>query len=118
VRSDAGTPLQVTIPELGKPAVAHIWRAQVGRVPLFLLDTNVAENEPAERDITDQLYGGDAEMRIRQEIVPRHRRRPCPRGHGDRPRRLPHERGTFCVPGARTHAPVDAETPADVRGGA
>jgi starch phosphorylase len=69
VRSDAGTPLQVTIPELGKPAVAHIWRAQVGRVPLFLLDTNVAENEPAERDITDQLYGGDAEMRIRQEIV-------------------------------------------------
>ena len=49
---------------------AQVWRAQVGRVPLYLLDTNMHANTRAEdRDITDQLYGGDKEMRIRQEIL-------------------------------------------------
>ena len=49
---------------------AQVWRAQVGRVPLYLLDTNIAaEPRPEDRDITDQLYGGDREMRIRQEIL-------------------------------------------------
>ena len=47
-----------------------IWRVQVGRVPLYLLDTNVAENaRPEDRDLTDRLYGGDQEYRIRQEIL-------------------------------------------------
>ena len=48
---------------------AQVWRAQVGRVPLYLLDTNIRQNQPEDRDITDQLYGGDREMRIKQEIV-------------------------------------------------
>jgi glycogen phosphorylase len=56
--------------ELGGHMVSvRIWRVQVGRVPLFLLDTNLEENSWEVRKITAQLYGGDQEMRIRQEMV-------------------------------------------------
>ena len=48
---------------------AQVWRADVGRIALYLLDTNIEGNSPASRDITDQLYGGDNEMRLRQEIL-------------------------------------------------
>jgi len=55
---------------VGRRAVrAKVWRAQVGRVPLYLLDTDVAGNAPVDRAITQRLYGGDSETRIRQEIV-------------------------------------------------
>jgi glycogen phosphorylase len=64
-----GSPLQIEVPHPGRSVHARIWRAQVGRVPLYLLDTNIPDNTPDDRDITDQLYGGDLEMRIRQEIV-------------------------------------------------
>ncbi|MCS6953930.1 MAG: alpha-glucan family phosphorylase, partial [Bryobacteraceae bacterium] len=54
----------------GRVVTAQVWRAQVGRVPLYLLDTNIAANShPEDRDITDQLYGGDLEMRLKQEIL-------------------------------------------------
>lgn len=54
----------------GRTVYAQVWRVQVGRVSLYLLDTNTPRNTRSEdRDITDQLYGGDREMRIRQEIV-------------------------------------------------
>ncbi|MDD3124456.1 MAG: alpha-glucan family phosphorylase [Candidatus Kapabacteria bacterium] len=46
-----------------------VWKLAVGRVTLFLLDTNISENLEEYRDITDQLYGGDRETRIQQEIV-------------------------------------------------
>jgi starch phosphorylase len=56
--------------ELGADvAVAQAWRAEVGRTPLFLLDTDVPENPDHLRVITDRLYGGDTEHRLRQEIV-------------------------------------------------
>lgn len=58
--------------ELGFPEgvlVAQIWRAQVGRVPLYLLDANVPANNPEQRRVTAQLYGGGSEMRVRQEIL-------------------------------------------------
>jgi starch phosphorylase len=48
---------------------AQVWRVQVGRVPLFLLDANLEENAPADRAITGPLYGGDQEFRVRQEIM-------------------------------------------------
>jgi glycogen phosphorylase len=65
-----GAPLTVSIGFPGHDVHAQVWRAQVGRVPLYLLDTNIdANSRPEDRDITDQLYGGDREMRIRQEIV-------------------------------------------------
>ena len=68
-RRPDGSPLTVSVPYPGRQVVAQVWRAQVGRVPLYLLDTNVPANAPGDRDITDQLYGGDVEMRIRQEIL-------------------------------------------------
>ena len=49
--------------------LCRIWRAQVGRVPLYLLDTNVSQNTPQDRHITDSLYGGDNEMRLQQEMI-------------------------------------------------
>jgi len=48
---------------------AQVWRADVGRLKLYLLDTNFAANKPQHRQITSQLYGGDLDMRIRQEIL-------------------------------------------------
>ena len=48
---------------------AQLWRVQVGRVPLFLLDANLEVNTPADRSITGPLYGGDQEFRVRQEIM-------------------------------------------------
>jgi len=65
-----GSPVIVEVNLAGQPVKAQVWRVQVGRVSLYLLDTNVASNvRPEDRDITDQLYGGDREMRIRQEIL-------------------------------------------------
>jgi starch phosphorylase len=49
--------------------VAQVWKAQVGRVPLLLLDSDVEDNEPAERDVTDRLYGGGSEHRLLQEML-------------------------------------------------
>src|SRR6266511_2303621 len=53
----------------GEWTVVQVWRARVGRVDLYLLDTDVPENPPHLRGITDRLYGEDAEHRLRQEIV-------------------------------------------------
>jgi len=64
-----GTPVLVSIQFPGRLVHARIWKTQVGRVPLYLLDTNIPENQPRDRKITDQLYGGDQENRIQQEIV-------------------------------------------------
>jgi starch phosphorylase len=59
--------IDVTYPE--RVVRAQLWKAQVGRVPLFLLDTNVVENRTEDRAITGPLYGGDSEFRVRQEIM-------------------------------------------------
>ena len=64
-----GMPVTVEVDYPGRRVVAQIWRVQVGRVPLFLLDTNLPQNQDHDRHITQQLYGGDGEMRIRQEIL-------------------------------------------------
>lgn len=65
-----GTPILIDIDlPLGK-CYARIWKANIGRVPLYLLDTNVPENEnPVLRDVTDRLYGGTIDTRIMQEMV-------------------------------------------------
>ncbi|MDR2161886.1 MAG: alpha-glucan family phosphorylase [Desulfovibrio sp.] len=52
-----------------RPLVAQIWLAKVGRINLYLLDTNIAENPPEFRQITSRLYGGNLEMRVWQEIL-------------------------------------------------
>ncbi|MCX6149811.1 MAG: alpha-glucan family phosphorylase [Ignavibacteriales bacterium] len=53
----------------GRPVYFQIWRIDVGRVPLFLLDTNIPENGEEDRKITRTLYGGNNETRIQQEII-------------------------------------------------
>ena len=68
-RQLSGEPLIVEVEYPGRLVKAQVWRAQVGRVPLYLLDTNIEVNRPDDRDITDQLYGGDDDMRIRQEVL-------------------------------------------------
>jgi starch phosphorylase len=68
-RDQLGRPLEVELDFGGHHFRAHIWRVQVGRVPLYLLDTNLEENSPEDRLITSQLYGGNQEMRIQQELL-------------------------------------------------
>lgn len=62
-------PLRVTVRLAGEQTFIQVWKAIVGRLPLYLLDTNLPENPKHLQDVTDQLYGGDEETRIRQEIV-------------------------------------------------
>ncbi|OYP15310.1 glycogen phosphorylase [Streptomyces sp. FBKL.4005] len=65
-----GTPAQVTLAlPGGKELRARIWLAQVGRVPLLLLDSDVEENDLGERGVTDRLYGGGSEHRLLQEML-------------------------------------------------
>jgi len=66
----AGAPalVELALPDAGRLR-ARIWVAQVGRVPLLLLDSDIPENEHDVRGVTDRLYGGDQEHRIRQEIL-------------------------------------------------
>ncbi len=63
------TPLKIEMNFPGRQVILQIWKIQVGRVPLFLLDTNVPENSEEDRKITRSLYGGNVETRIQQEIV-------------------------------------------------
>ncbi|HEY8476701.1 MAG TPA: alpha-glucan family phosphorylase [Chloroflexota bacterium] len=68
-RRPDGSPVTVQVEYPGRVVTAQVWRVQVGRVPLYLLDTNLPSNQPADRDITDRLYAGDSDLRIRQEIL-------------------------------------------------
>src|SRR5215471_18995526 len=70
LETDAGgKPVLVSVSLPGRELKAKVWRIQVGRVPLYLLDCNIPQNSPDDRNITAQLYGGDKENRIKQEIV-------------------------------------------------
>ncbi len=64
-----GAPLVIGVPFPGREVKARVWRIQVGRIPLYLLDTNIPQNNPDDRQITSRLYGGDHDMRIRQEMI-------------------------------------------------
>jgi starch phosphorylase len=69
-RDASGSPITISVPMPGRDLRAVIWKVQVGRVPLYLLDTNIPENTRLEdRNLTDRLYGGDRRTRIRQEIL-------------------------------------------------
>jgi starch phosphorylase len=70
VNNGDGRPLVIEVKLAGQPVYAQIWKAQVGRVSLYLLDTNfMANRRPEDRELTNQLYGGDQHVRIRQEIL-------------------------------------------------
>ena len=70
LRDAHGAPVQVTVALAGGMTLAaQVWLAQVGRVPLLLLDSYVEGNEPALREVTDRLYGGGSDHRLRQELL-------------------------------------------------
>ncbi|HPO59632.1 MAG TPA: alpha-glucan family phosphorylase, partial [Anaerolineaceae bacterium] len=64
-----GRSLVVSVDLPGRKVHARIWEVQAGRVSLFLLDTNLEENSPNDRQLTDRLYSNDLEVRISQEIL-------------------------------------------------
>ena len=64
-----GRQLMLELPYPGRVVALRVWRACVGRVPLYLLDTDFEPNEPADRELTRRLYGGDRDLRLRQEIL-------------------------------------------------
>ncbi len=69
VKNDAGEIIKIQLEFPGRTVYAQIWECLIGRITLYLLDTNIDENNQADKTITDQLYGGDNEMRIKQELV-------------------------------------------------
>jgi starch phosphorylase len=70
LRHTDGTPAMVQLPlPTGRTLHAHIWIAHVGRVPLLLLDSNLALNDLQERGVTDRLYGGSEDHRLLQELL-------------------------------------------------
>ena len=69
MRTSDGVPLLIEITMRGRAVRARVWKANVGRVQLYLLDTNVSENEEIDRLITGHLYGGDRETRLVQEMT-------------------------------------------------
>ena len=64
-----GKPLTISVDYPGRKVLAQVWRVQVGRIPLYLLDTKIDGNNADDRAITDQLYGGDHEHRLKQELL-------------------------------------------------
>lgn len=53
----------------GREVYAKVWKIQVGRIPLYLMDTDVPQNQPGDRELSARLYGGDQNLRISQEFV-------------------------------------------------
>ncbi|NCC72901.1 MAG: alpha-glucan family phosphorylase [Sphingobacteriia bacterium] len=69
VMDDEGKQMQIRIGLPGRILYVRVWRCNVGRIPLYLLDTDFSDNEENDKKITHQLYGGDSENRLKQEIV-------------------------------------------------
>jgi len=69
IRKNENEPLLIDIELADRKIFSYIWRMYVGRIMLIFLDTNVPQNSTADREITAKLYGGDSEMRIKQEIL-------------------------------------------------
>jgi starch phosphorylase len=68
-RNPDGSELRIEVEYPGRTVYARVWRVQVGTVPLYLLDTNIEPNNAYDHDITDELYGGDLDTRIQQEMM-------------------------------------------------
>jgi len=69
VMQSNGEPLTLEVPYPGRTVFAHVWKVSVGRIPLYLMDTDLPENSEWDRSITHQLYGGDWENRMKQEYL-------------------------------------------------
>jgi starch phosphorylase len=62
-------PLVARVPFIDPPIYIAVWKVRVGNIPLYLLDTDITENDPANREISHRLYTGDTEQRLKQEII-------------------------------------------------
>lgn len=69
IKNDDGTPMRIEVSIRARNVLAQVWRADVGTVQLYLLDTNIPENVETDRWVTGHLYGGDRETRIVQEML-------------------------------------------------
>ncbi|HTZ40246.1 MAG TPA: alpha-glucan family phosphorylase [Syntrophales bacterium] len=69
VLDDKGNQLVVKVPFIEPPIHVAVWKIDVGRIPLYLMDTDIEQNDPWNRGISARLYIGDRELRLRQEIV-------------------------------------------------
>lgn len=69
VRDEEGNPLKISIDFPDRELKVQVWKIQIGRVPLFMLDANIPENPDEYRSITNGLYRGTIETRIQQEII-------------------------------------------------
>jgi starch phosphorylase len=69
VLSDDGSPETISVELPGREVQARLWEIHVGRVPLYLLDSDVESNTPADRSLTARLYSGDPELRVSQELL-------------------------------------------------
>lgn len=69
VLDDEGRQMHISVDLAGTKVLAGVWKAAVGKISLYLLDTNLPENSPAHRNITAALYEGDRDTRIQQEII-------------------------------------------------
>ena len=95
------TGVEVTVDLAGDAVKAHVWRADVGRIQLYMLDTDVEGNSPDGVAVTDRLYGGDEHHRLRQEIVLGIGGVRALRALGLEPDRVPHQRGPRRLPRPR-----------------
>jgi len=69
VRDDQNERILIQVEMRGRIVTAQVWRVDIGRVPLYLLDTNIPENDETDRWVTGHLYGGDRETRVVQEMM-------------------------------------------------
>jgi len=69
ILDDEGKRLVVKVPVIEPSIYVEVWKVQIGRVPLYLMDTDIDANDPWNRGITSRLYIGNPEQRLRQEIV-------------------------------------------------
>ena len=116
-RSRRSRPVVELADESGElvPVSVQVWRVDVGRIPLYLLDTDVERQPDRARAITDRLYGGDREHRAAPGARARRRRRPHPARARPRPDRLPHERGPLGVPRSSSACASSSRTRSSTR---
>jgi len=69
VLGPGGAPAVITVPTGGRAVGVGAWRVMVGRVPVYLLDTDLEQNDPADRELSHRLYGGAHDLRMRQEWI-------------------------------------------------
>lgn len=68
-RSRSGEPLEIEVPLGGRSVRVAVWQVKLGGVSMYLMDTNLPENQPWDRELSARLYGGDRETRVQQEVI-------------------------------------------------